>query len=776
MPEVGGKTYPYTEEGYAAADEAREEEGGTKVHTMSVEELSSIVRTKFETSRDFKQSQEELWKSAYDAYSAKYPTALHHSNELAEERGIFINLTRRKVQNAAIRITSMLLNDGKIPFTVKPSRKPRYMPADLEELDEGDKTSQLHTRSNAMERKIRDILAKTGYTETLSDIVHEMSLYGTGICKAVQLEQINYPVYTSVRQDEFIEEIESAIESEVVPTISFVSCWNIFPSPECTSFRNAEYVIQRSFLSSIDVRKLAESNRGFFAEQIYEALAEDKGKVEGGDSSEHPERAESSRTSERQKGFELLEFWGKLDAKDIGSYIDLDEGSMNGYLDVVITCLGDRVIRVAQNPFDGQIPFYSCTWQRSPERIWGDGIWYSVRDIQSVMNFSYAMMIEGKHLSSVPMTVIDPNAFEAGEDTERVQAGKQYRTKPGVNVNDAFRPVVIPDVTNGLIPLIQMLQRESDLDTGLAPIGMGQDSSYQTKTATGMSLLNTNANRQTASVVRSVSNMISDSITAMYRWLMVDSTDTEIKGDFEATCQGYERYVADEIHNTQLLSFLQVAGQSPQLQSYFNFSELAKPLARAFNMEPELIVKTDELVAQEQQQQMQTGMMMEKAKSEMEAQVKIAVEQAEGAVAVEVDRAKKLTEEKQKVSDDMRESEIKERLELIKQGNILKPSRLEDMSILINEEREEQEMAMMQEQLAAQQQQASGEGAPPPQEANGGSQGGLGAGSPEQDLMNSHESARLGNVIDGRMRNEQQLREGGMPASEQLRQNRANAV
>ena len=748
------------------------EDTGVRVHTMSVDELSSVVREKFEASRDYRQGQENLWKSAYDAYSAKHPTSLKHANELAEDRGIFINLTRRKVQNAAIRITSMLLNDGKIPFTVKPSRKPRYIPPDLQDSD--DKISQLHVRADAMERRIRDILEQTGYSETLHDIVHEMCLYGTGICKSVQLEQVNYPVYASARRDnpsfDVLEEVESEIESEVVPTISYVSCWNIFPSPECTSFRNAEHVIQRSFLSSIEVRKLAESGRGFFADQIHEALSEDKGRVEGGDSSEHPERVESTRTSERQKGFELLEFWGKLDAKDIGSYLGVDEEDMTGYLDVVITCLGDRVIRVSENPFDGQIPFYSCTWQRSPERIWGDGIWYTVRDIQSVMNFSYAMLIEGKHLSSVPMTVIDPNAFEAGEDTERIQAGKQYRTKPGVNVNDAFRPVVIPDVTNGLVPLIQMLQRESDLDTGLAPIGMGQDSPYQTRTATGMSLLNTNANRQTASVVRSVSNMISDSITAVYRWLMVDSMDSDIKGDFEATCQGYERYVADEIHNTQLLSFLQVAGQSPQLQNYFNFSELAKPLARAFNMEPEVIVKSDEAVAQEQQNQVQTAMMMEKTKAEMEAQVKIAIEQAEGAVDVEVDRAKKLTEEKQKVSEDMRELEMKERLELLKQGNVLKQSRVERMSILIAEEREAQEREMLMQELA--QQQAIEEAGGQPSAVNGGEGGVPQESSPANDLMNTHESARLGNIIEGRMDNEQQLREGGMPASEMLRQNR----
>ena len=721
---------------------------GVKVHSMPLDDLSQLISEKYELARDYRVAQEDLWRSAYDAYSAKYPTSLSHSTELAEERGIFINLTRRKVQNASIRITSMLLNDGKIPFTVKPSRKPRYVPQDLQS---DDTQGELHVRASNMEKRIRDILDSTDYAQTLHDVVFEMCLYGTGIIKSVSLERVNYPVYRSVRTDVGIEEVESAIEEEIIPTANFVSCWNVFPSPECTSFRDADYVIQRSFLSAIDLRKLAEKGEGFFTDRIYEALKEDKGKTRGEDQSEHPYRVEETRSAERQKGYELLEFWGKLDAKDLGPYLDLDEDDMTGMIDVVITCLGDTVIRIAENPFDGQIPFYSCSWQRSPERVWGDGIWYSVRDIQSVMNFSYAMMIEGKHLSSVPMTVIDPNAFEAGEDTERVQAGKQYRTKPGVDVNSAFKPVIIPDVTQGLIPLIQMLQQESDLDTGLAPIGLGQESPYQTRTATGMSLLNTNANRQTASVVRSVSNMISGSITAIYRWLMVDSEDASIKGDFEAVCQGYERYVADEIHSTQLLSFLQVAGQSPQLQNYFNFEQLAKPLARAFNMEPDLLVKTQEEVQQQQQGAMQSALQAEQQKMQLQLQL----EQGKAQIEAELEKVKRLLEEKQKVSDDERESEIKERIELLKQGNVLKPSQVGSMSILIEEEEEAQALAQQQammQQQAMLEQQAQAQGM-----------------MPEQEMMNQRQAGNVANIIDQRVSREQEMREGGPSADAIMR-------
>ena len=233
-----------------------------------------------------------------------------------------------------------------------------------------------------------------------------------------------------------------------------------------------------------------------------------------------------------------------------------------------MTVIGDKVVKIAENPFDDTLPFHFCNWQKNPESIWGDGIYYAIRDAQAILNFSYAMMVEGKSLSAAPLTVIDPNAFEPGTDTEQIYPGKQFRVKPGASVRDSFSSVQIPDVTNGLLQVIQQLEREADLDSGQTSIGYGDMSPAQTKTATGMSILNSNANRQTADVVRSVSSMITKNVQAVYRWLMVDSLDATIKGDYEAISTGYEQYVAKEVHNTQLINFLQVIGQFPEIKQY----------------------------------------------------------------------------------------------------------------------------------------------------------------------------------------------------------------
>ena len=382
----------------------------------------------------------------------------------------------------------------------------------------------------------------------------------------------------------------------------------------------------------------------------------------------------------------------------------------------MVTVVGDRVIKIDQNPFDEQLPYHFCYWQKNPESIFGDGIYYAIRDSQAILNFCYAMMIEGKTIASSPLTVVDPNSFEAGTDTESIYPGKQFRVKPGASVRDAFQSVIVPDVTNGLLQIVQQLEREADLDSGQTSIGYGDMSPAQTKTATGMSILNSNANRQTADVVRSVSYMITQNLQAVYHWLMVDDPNPTIKGDYEAISTGYESYIAKEVHNSQLVNFLQVIGQLPQLQQYLKYEAFSRPLLRAFNLEPEQILKTEEQVTQEMQQATQAQQQQVQAQAQQQQQLA----QMQAQMQAQMEQLKAMLDEKQSIGEDQRKMEMQERMELIRQGNVLNPTNLEQHSVLLNEQKQQEQAALQQQamqQQIAQEQMNAGQpgGAPSPQ-------------------------------------------------------------
>jgi hypothetical protein len=741
--------------------EEAEPEGKMKVGNkdVDVDDFAGVVQEKFEEAKDYRRDHEQHWLEAYDAYRGKYPSKISKAHELASERGIFVNQTRRKINSAKIKVNTLLFEDGKVPFSITPSRKPRFFPPDIQTPpDRPDLLDDaLIERSKQMEFRIRDILERTNYNEEVQHAVHEMCLYGTGCTKGITLEYKNFPVYTTVQTPDEMVAIESTLEQELMPTCKFVSIWNVFPSPEAINADDADYVIQRSFLSKIQLKKLAKTAEGFIPGSLEKVLEEEIGLNHGGDDSEHPKKY-SETSASRLKKFEVLEFWGRLDGDDLEPHLSIDSEDVPDVIPVVITVIGDKVVKIAENPFDDTLPFHFCNWQKNPESIWGDGIYYAIRDAQAILNFSYAMMIEGKSLSAAPLTVIDPNAFEPGTDTEQIYPGKQFRVKPGASVRDSFTSVQIPDVTSGLLSVIQQMEREADLDSGQTSIGYGDQSPSQTKTATGMSILNSNANRQTADVVRSVSSMITKNIGAVYRWLMVDSTDMSIKGDYEAISTGYEQYVAKEVHNTQLINFLQVIGQFPEIKQYLKNEAFTRPLLRAFNMEPDKVVKTEEEVTKEQQaaseaqqkqmeaqaqaaqqaiaQQLQQETQAKAQLAQQQAQIMQQQTQAQTESSIAKEQNKALLDEKQSVGEDQRKLEIQERILLMNQGNVLHPSNLENYSVILREEKMRQEsqltrirseeskeqeqeelrQVMEQESIQEQQQQQQQGGMPPPQE------------------------------------------------------------
>ncbi len=753
-----------------------------KVVEADVNDFAKVVQEKFEESREYRRDHEQHWLEAYDAYRGKYPSKISKASELANERGIFVNQTRRKTNSAKIKINTLLFEDGKVPFSITPSRKPRFYPPDIQTPpDRPDLLEDaILERSKQMEFKIRDILERTNYNEQVQHAIHEMCLYGTGCTKGISLEYKNFPVYSTVQTPDDMVAVESFLEKELMPSCKFVSIWNIFPSPEAINSEDADYIIQRSFLSKIQLRKLSKTSEGFIPGALEKVIEEEIGLTQGYDDSEHPKKYDET-SGHRLKKFEVLEFWGRLDGKDLEPHLPIESEDIPEAIPVVITVIGDVVVKIAENPFDDTMPFHFCNWQKNPESLWGDGIYYAIRDAQAILNFSYAMMVEGKSLSAAPLTVIDPNAFEPGTDTEQIYPGKQFRVKPGASVRDSFASVQIPDVTNGLLQVIQQLEREADLDSGQTSIGYGDMSPAQTKTATGMSILNSNANRQTADVVRSVSGMITKNIGAIYRWLMVDSTDMSIKGDYEAISTGYEQYVAKEVHNTQLINFLQVIGQFPEIKQYLKQEAFTRPLLRAFNMEPDKVVKSEEEVTQEmqaqqqaQQQQMeqQAQAQQQAAMQQLQTQAQINAQQIQSQTesSIAIAESKSLLDEKQSIGEDQRKMEMQERLELIKQGNILHPSNLENNSVLLREQMEEEraiadEKQMMEEQQMMQDQAAEQQAME--RETQMDYEAAEGGGMPEPPMDGPPPD--LGNVADQMSDPAMERLEGGPTAREILR-------
>lgn len=675
------------------------------------DELANLVREKFEEARDFRRTLDnERWLPGDDAYNGIYVSEL---NKQSGKSPPFMNLTRREVNAAHIKISSMLFQNNKIPFTIKPARHPRFVPADIHQMAEGmpemtDKERSqyikelakhlplheiLDDRARNMEQRIRDILDQTHFTKEISKALHEMCLHGTGVLKSPVLMRRNFPVYSG-RFSGRLENIESAVEAELTPTVKFVSCFNLYPSPEATSLDDVSYIVERTSISSVQARQLLTTESGYDVGAIQDVVK--RKSTIGAYHYEEPLNPHQESFQEEEKEYELLEFWGNLDKEDLEGYLDIEDMDELMVLPVCITVLGDRVIKSVVNPYDSTLPYHFAYWQQNTHSIWGDGIYWSIRDLQSLINFTMSMYVEGKELSSVPMVGMDSSQLAANEDPTDLYPGKVWQFAPGADVSSAFRPIVIPDVTHGLMEFMQFLQREANLSSGQSPIGMGQTASYQTRTATGMSILNSNQQRQTAAVVQSISDMLRGALNGVYRWILVDTDDPDLHCDAEALCTGYERYVAEEVHNQQLLQFMQVLQQLPQLASEIRIDRLTKPILDAFQLEPDALMKSPEEKQKDQQQQME--------QMQMQLQVEAQKEMQKGQIEEQLTRLKAALDERQSIGQQRRDLEIQRVLKMMDQGQSVQPTDFSDLSVLIKEELRKMEQQQLQQAQAQQQQ------------------------------------------------------------------------
>ena len=111
--------------------EDEEVEVEVQVAVADIDDVGKAIQELYENAKQYRQPYEEVWDEAYSAYRAEYPSRIHKATELANERGIFVNLTRRKVNSARVKLGALLFDDGRIPFSITPSRKPRFYPQDV---------------------------------------------------------------------------------------------------------------------------------------------------------------------------------------------------------------------------------------------------------------------------------------------------------------------------------------------------------------------------------------------------------------------------------------------------------------------------------------------------------------------------------------------------------------------------------------------------------------------------------------------------------------------
>ena len=645
------------------ADYIYEDVEGEAGKTLSLEEeqksnLVGIIQSRFYQAEDARNSDEARWLRAYENYRGLYNKSVKFRD--SEKSRIFVKITKTKVLAAFGQLVDVIFGTGKFPIGIAETKVPegelgqahldtnnplpgletsmmgelpddignRINPYDFGYSGDGktlkpgatfnkgvfsesieDQASDMlvegfspnpqalelspaQKAARRMEKLIHDQIDESKGSSEIRNALLESSLLGTGIVKG----PFNFnKKLNKWDMGEDGERTYNPIEVRV-PRIEFVSCWDFYPDPAATSIEECEYVVHRHKMNKSQLRQLR--NMPYFNEDaIRTCLTEGPNYIEKDFESQLKDDA---RQDEYQTNFEVIEYWGIMDAeyaREVGieldeSIDDLDEVQINAWI------CGNQLLRAVINPFTPyRIPYHAFPYERNPYNFFGIGVAENMDDSQQIMNGHARMAVDNLAMAGSLVFDVDESALVGGQSME-IYPGKIFRRQAGMP-GQAIHGLKFPNTAPENMMMFDKFRQLADEQTGIPSYSHGQTGvQSMTRTASGMSMLLGASSLNIKTVVKNLDDFLLRPLgESFFQWNMqFFEGDLDVKGDLEVKATGTNSLMQKEVRSQRLTMFLQTA-QSPAIAPFVKISKLVSELAYSLDLDPDEILNDPEEAA-----------------------------------------------------------------------------------------------------------------------------------------------------------------------------------
>ena len=593
--------------------------------------LAGHIKSRFEDSENGRRTFEHRWLQAYKNFRGIYDSSTQYRD--SERSRVFIKITKTKVLAAYGQIVDILFANKKFPIVIEPTPVPEGIAefahltgpldqaptpeaedpfgyeGDGRELPPGATRATVGKYADApvtegpaklgepqvqpaqeaalqLEKHMHDQLLDTNAVNVLRNAIFESALLGTGIVKGP------FNFYKRVHKWEKDEEGNRQYkpDEKVVPRIEHVSVWDFHPDPAATNIEDCEYVIQRHRMSRQQLRSLV--NRPYFNERAIEDAIVNGPNYED-KYYEDTIREEDTQPNYNENRYEVLEYWGVLDAhmaRGVGLDIpdtvsELDQVQVNAWI------CGNQVLRCVLNPFmPARIPYSAFPYEVNPYQIWGVGVAENMEDAQMLMNGHVRMAIDNLALAGNLVFDVDEASLVPGQNFD-IFPGKVFRRQSGVT-GTAINGLKFPNTAPENIQMYQIARQLSDEETGIPSIMHGQTGVTGTgRTASGLSMLLSSGNLSVKTVIKNIDDYLLKPLgEAFFQWNMqYNESAPEIIGDLEIKPRGTSAVMQKEVRTQRLTTLLQTVA-NPMLAPFIKIPNLIKELAISQDIDPEQLV------------------------------------------------------------------------------------------------------------------------------------------------------------------------------------------
>jgi len=623
--------------------------------------LVGIVKDRFQIAEDARQTDETRWLKAYSNYRGLYSKSVKFRD--SEKSRIFVKITKTKVLAAFGQLIDVIFGTGKFPIGITETKVPEgerenaYLDAQngapglespmgggafpddvdgnaldnpydmgyegdgrvlkpgatmgkglfsdsLEDTIEDQLTEGLspiptvleikpaEKAARRMEKLIHDQIDESKGSSEIRNALLESALLGTGIVKG----PFNFNKKLHKWEDgEDGERNYNPLEVRV-PRIEFVSCWDFYPDPAATNIDECEFIVHRHKMNKSQLRGLR--NMPYFDEDaIRECIQQGPNYTEKDFESQLKDDA---RSDEYQSNFEVIEYWGIMDAeyaREVGielpdSVDDLDEVQINAWV------CGTQLLRAVVNPFTPyRLPYHAFPYERNPYNFFGIGVAENMDDSQQIMNGHARMAVDNLAMAGSLVFDVDESALVGGQSME-IYPGKIFRRQAGMP-GQAIHGLKFPNTAPENMMMFDKFRQLADEQTGIPSYSHGQTGvQSMTRTASGMSMLLGASSLNIKTVVKNLDDFLLRPLgEAFFQWNMqFFEGGLDVKGDLEVKATGTNSLMQKEVRSQRLTMFLQTA-QNPVVAPFVKISKIVSELAYSLDLDPEEILNDPEEAA-----------------------------------------------------------------------------------------------------------------------------------------------------------------------------------
>ena len=610
-------------EGISAAEQTSQEEQD------ELNSLGGILHSKYTEYKDARDDIEDDWIEDLRAFMGQYdPDVLAKIQSKGDRSQVYVGLTRTKVLAAYSRITDLLFQPGQKFFSIEKtplSKQPlveqelaekaaieiqqaaeqvgtagieELVVARLNELTEEIEEETNHRVDN-MEEAILDQALENNLEGKMKDAIMEQVIFGTGAMKAGTLR-----IEKDHKWIKGEEGFSLIYEESPMPEMEAVSIFDLYPDPHATSVNDMRDIFRRHIISRTEFNALKDFP-GFNVDLINECIEmnPDGNHDEAQHEVDRRNIANVNDSSTNTEKFEVLEFWGSLngyDLQDAGIEFGTDDDLSMEY-DANIWIVSGKVIKAQLNPLPGGvIPYFIFPYEKNPHAFWGTGVPRMMRDSQATMNAATRIYLDNVALSSGPMVEVNTDIMASGEDPTELYPWRVFLREGGDGNQPMVRFYQPQSNSPALVSVIELFRRFADETTALPSYTHGQTQSSLNRTATGISILMSNANIVLKSVIKNIDDFLTKPmIRSLYDWNMTWNENENVKSDMRIVAKGSTALIQKEVQSQRLLQFLSLIN-NPMDAQMVDREKLLTDIAKSLDIDPDEVIKSQEELMNEQ--------------------------------------------------------------------------------------------------------------------------------------------------------------------------------